>query len=237
MKKPGKKTSNYFLKKRLARDNFFGLTLTLLIIGLAALFFLFGAVIGNFLLLEGLINFDNQVNNFMLAARTPGLVHLFLLITGLALSWFAIGVSIVFIAILFLKKKLVYLMPFLVSFLGGVITNFLSKISFHRIRPIGGVYDESYYSFPSGHSTSAVVLYGFIFYYLWKRAKTRAMKNVILAIGALLILAIGFSRIYLGVHFFSDVLGGYILGIIWLCAGIGLAEWRLEKRSKGVVMS
>lgn len=237
MKKPGKKLSHYFFKKRLARDNFFGLTLTLLIVGLAILFFLFGALIGNFLSLEGLVNFDNQVNNFMLAARASGLVNLFLLITGLALSWFAIGVSIVFIAILFLKKKFVYLMPFLVSFLGGVITNFLSKISFHRIRPSGGVYLEGSYSFPSGHSTLAVVLYGFIFYYFWKQAKTHTMKNVILAIGTLLVLAIGFSRIYLGVHFFSDVLGGYILGIIWLCAGIGLTEWRLEKRSKGIVMS
>ncbi|MFZ4648363.1 MAG: phosphatase PAP2 family protein [Patescibacteria group bacterium] len=231
MKKTRKKISRYLLKKRLARDNFFGLTLTILVVILIYIFVLFGAVIGNYLPLESLMIFDQKVNNFILASRVPSLVNLFFLITAFALPQFAIGMSIAFTAFLSLKKKRVYLMPFLVSFLGGVLTNFLSKISLQRGRPINAIYTESTYSFPSGHSTLAVVLYGFVIYYFWKRTKSRAMKSVILAIGILFILAIGFSRIYLGVHFFSDILGGYLLGLIWLCTGIGLAEWRLEKRS------
>lgn len=232
-----KKLSHYFFKKRLARDNFFGFVLAMLIIGFIYLFFFFGAIIGDFLILENLIQFDHQTHALMLSIRTPGLIHFFLLITGLALSWFAIGVSIVFIAFLFLKKRLVYLLPFLVSFCGGMLTNFLCKFFIHRLRPTEAVYLESFYSFPSGHSTLAVVLYGFIFYYLWRQTKKRAQKNLILVFGILLILAIGFSRIYLGVHFFSDVVGGYLLGLAWLCAGIGLAEWRKKRRIQKMLIS
>jgi undecaprenyl-diphosphatase len=236
MKKKHQKLSPYLLRKRLARDNFFGLTFTVLVLIFAYIFVLFGAVIGNFLSLDNLFLFDQTVNNFILQVRTPGLVHFFLLVTSLALPQFAIGLSIAFLAFLSLKKKRVFLMPFLVSFLGGVLTNLLSKISLQRGRPLNAIYAESTYSFPSGHSTLAIVLYGFIFYYFWKRRKTRIGKSVVLALGLVLILGIGFSRIYLGVHYFSDVLGGYLLGLIWLCTGIGLAEWRLEERTKGAVI-
>ena len=111
-----------------------------------------------------------------------------------------------------------------------MLTNFLGKFLIRRLRPVEPVYLESSYSFPSAHSTLAVVLYGFIFYYLWRQTKKRSQKNLILVLGILLILAIGFSRIYLGVHFFTDVAGGYFLGLAWLCGGIGLVEWRRKKR-------
>lgn len=166
----------------------------------------------------------------MISARTTGLVHFFLLITNLASSWFAISLSVVFVAFLFLKKKKNYVFPFLVSLTGGMLTNFLGKFLIRRLRPVEPVYLESSYSFPSAHSTLAVVLYGFIFYYLWRQTKKRSQKNLILVLGILLILAIGFSRIYLGVHFFTDVAGGYFLGLAWLCGGIGLVEWRRKKR-------
>lgn len=232
-----KKLSYYFFKKRLLRDNLFALVLSLLIIGFIFLFFFFGAAIGNLVILEDLIKFDHQLHSYLLSARTPELINFFLLITSLASTSFAVSVSIVFVILLFFKKKKNYLLPFFISLLGGMLTNFLSKFLIRRLRPIEPVYTEISYSFPSAHSTLAVVLYGFIFYYFWKQAKKRATKNLILVFGILLILAIGFSRIYLGVHFFSDVVGGYLLGLAWLCGGIGLAQWRLKRRIQKMIIT
>lgn len=225
------KARNIF-RKRLARDNFFGFKLTVLILIFVYVFGIFGAVIGNFISFEHLFIADRYLDQFVTAARTPSLVHFFLLITSLALIQFVTGISVAFLSFLAMtKKRIIFISPFLVSLLGGVFTNYLSKLSFHRGRPLNAIYFESSFSFPSGHATLAVVLYGFIIYYFWKKTSSRSAKNFLLAFGIVLILAIGFSRIYLGVHYLSDVLGGYLLGIIWLCSGIGLAEWRLEKRA------
>lgn len=232
-----KKLSYYFFKKRLLRDNLFALVLGLLIIGFIYLFFFFGAAIGNLLILEDLIKFDHQLHSDLLSARTPSLINFFLLITNLASAWFVVSASIAFVLFLFFNKKKNYLLPFFISLLGGIITNFFSKFLLRRLRPIEPVYTEISYSFPSAHSTIAIVLYGFIFYYFWQQAKKRSTKNLILVFGILLILAIGFSRIYLGVHFFSDVVGGYLLGLAWLCGGIGLAQWRLKKRSQKMIIA
>lgn len=225
--------SREIIKKRLARDHFFGLKFTILITIFIYIFGLFVAIIGNFISFEDLFILDDRLNNFVTAARTPGLVKFFLLITSLALPQFVFSFGLAFVAFLAMtKKRLLFVGPFLVSLLGGVTTNLLSKISLQRGRPVNAIYLESSYSFPSGHSTLAVVLYGFLIYYFWKKAHSQASKNLILFVGVALILAIGFSRIYLGVHFLSDVLGGYFLGIVWLCLGIGFAEWRLEKHKK-----
>jgi len=88
---------------------------------------------------------------------------------------------------------------------------------------------EKTFSFPSGHSTIAVSFYGFITYVLWRNAKTRLYKIIILTTGIILMAAIGFSRLYLGVHFLSDVIAGYLLGIFWVTIGIGVLQF-LKKR-------
>ena len=99
------------------------------------------------------------------------------------------------------------------------------RSSFFSLRPTGiGVYDETFFSFPSGHATIAVACYGFIAYFLIRQTGTwRSRFNLSFA-AIMLIAAIGFSRLYLGVHFLSDVLGGYLLGLLWLIIGICMTE-------------
>lgn len=100
-----------------------------------------------------------------------------------------------------------------------------------RERPLQvAYYPETGYSFPSGHSATAMVLYGLLAYWLIRgqhRTKNWVMIGVV-AVG--LIGIVGFSRIYLGVHFLSDVLGGYLLGICWLIVGVVLTEWQRTHR-------
>ncbi|WP_250469096.1 phosphatase PAP2 family protein [Caballeronia sp. GAFFF2] len=107
--------------------------------------------------------------------------------------------------------------------LGGLLNRVL-KLSMHRERPIGALVPlpESY-SFPSGHSFGSMVCYGMCAYVLM-RVASRGGDALIVASTCLLVLLIGTSRVVIGVHFLTDVAGGFASGGAWLAFCIGLAE-------------
>lgn len=80
---------------------------------------------------------------------------------------------------------------------------------------------------------TAMLLYGLLAYWLVRQIDGFRSKVLIAVIAGFLILAVGFSRIYLGVHFLSDVLGGYLLGMSWLILGIALTEWKRPRQQTG----
>lgn len=116
-------------------------------------------------------------------------------------------------------KKLILLFS---SVAGGALLNLVLKNIFQRTRPaIPGAYmAETGFSFPSGHSMISLVFYGMVAYLALSYEKNKKWKVLIIA-GALLICAlIGFSRLYLGVHFLTDVLAGWAAGGLWLAVCI-----------------
>ncbi len=107
--------------------------------------------------------------------------------------------------------------------LGGMLLlNLALKYSFQRPRPTfpDPVTVEPMPSFPSGHSLGALVCYGLIAYMLVLALPRRRARLAVLAAAGLVILSIGFSRLYLGVHYLSDVMGAYAVGVAWLTPGI-----------------
>ena len=76
--------------------------------------------------------------------------------------------------------------------------------------------EETGYSFPSGHSATSMAFYGFMIYLIDKNIKNKALKISLIAILSLLIILIGLSRVYLGVHYITDVLGGFLVGLMFL---------------------
>ena len=97
------------------------------------------------------------------------------------------------------------------------ILNLAIKNIFQRPRPIEyRLIEETGYSFPSGHSMASMAFYGLIIYLIYKNVKNKYIKWISIIFLSILILAIGFSRIYLGVHYTSDVLGGFLLTIAYL---------------------
>ena len=125
--------------------------------------------------------------------------------------------------------------------LGGYLVNYFMKLSFHRIRPPNPLIDPlSNFSFPSGHATSAFIFYGLVAYLIWKTKLPRAFRYMIGGLLILFSLLIGFSRVYLRVHFPSDVIAGICIGFAWLFILCLLFE-RLKKKShteieaKGIV--
>lgn len=219
-----------FLKKRLTVETYFGLPLTLLAGAFLYVLFLFLGIIEDILSLEPIVAADQRFNKLMILFRSPVLIKIFLGITSLGRAPIIISLALIFSILFWLWKKREYLAPFWLSIIGSVGLNMLGKIAFHRLRPINPVYLETTYSFPSGHATAAIAIYGFLFYFFWKLNKKISAKIVIFMSGLTLALLIGFSRLYLGVHYLSDVLEGYLLGLLWLIIGISLVEWQIFNR-------
>ena len=123
-------------------------------------------------------------------------------------------VSICLISILFLRN---YYKIICLNTISIVLINQLLKFIVRRNRPIGiNLIEETGFSFPSGHSMVSIGLYGTIIYLICTSKLKKSLKITLSIIISFLILMIGISRIYLGVHFTTDVLGGFILGIICL---------------------
>ncbi|MBI3458652.1 lamin tail domain-containing protein [Candidatus Azambacteria bacterium] len=119
---------------------------------------------------------------------------------------------------------------FTTLFSGGLLT-FLIKTITKRPRPEWPfpVYYEPSFSFPSFHATGAVLLYGFIIYLVWQNSSSRKIRRFSFVLSIFIILVIGFSRLYLGVHYFSDVVAGYILGILCLIGGIYIIKHKIVR--------
>lgn len=117
---------------------------------------------------------------------------------------------------------------------GSALLNILLKNLFRRDRPdINRLAEEYSFSFPSGHSMGAFALYGILAYLLWRVIRPLPLRIVALALCILLTLTIGLSRIYLGVHYPSDVIGGYVASGAWLALTIGIFEfWRHRKQRR-----
>ncbi len=95
--------------------------------------------------------------------------------------------------------------------------NLLLKNILQRPRPTEfRLINESGYSFPSGHSMVSMAFYGFIIYLIYKYVKNKKIKYILIILLSLLTFSIGISRIYLGVHYTSDVLGGFLISISYL---------------------
>ena len=124
------------------------------------------------------------------------------------------GLSVVtFIVLWLLKKKreAVFLAVALIS--GEVIKEFL-KLLIHRLRPDTtlALIQEGGYSFPSGHALMSVIFYGMLCYFIYQTRKNKRQKIILLIATTVLVFLIGYSRIYLGVHWSSDVFAGWLIG-------------------------
>ncbi len=182
-----------------------------------------------------IIKTDISVANLLFAFRDMEFITIFLWITLLAESKIIISATIIFSLILWMLKKKMYLFPLWVTIFGSGLFVFFGKLAFHRSRPLTAYYVEDSFSFPSGHAAFAIALYGFLVYVLFRHIKQWKYKISILLFGVIVILMIGFSRLYLGVHFLSDVLGGYLLGMFWLLIGITFAEFLQHRKEENTI--
>ncbi len=185
---------------------------------------------------EGLTqSFDERVLQWFSNHRTPFLDEAMLEITTLGAG--LVLVMIVVIASVFLwqtqHKWSAYLL--LLATAGGKLINTLLKIFYERPRPsiVESLTAVHSASFPSGHAMSSMVVYGSVAYLVGRLEPGRHLKYTTWIVAAIVIAAIGISRMYLGVHYLSDVLAGFIGGLAWiafLVATIRALQFFAERR-------
>jgi undecaprenyl-diphosphatase len=167
-------------------------------------------------------NFD--VNAFRLMDRlaTPGLTNFMKTITFFASGQFIFVLSlIILIYFLFIKKHHWYSLKVPVVAIGSITLNVILKKLFDRPRPLlPHLVEASGLSYPSGHAMISFSFYGLLIFLAWQKIKLPWLKWLVCASLLLLIHLIGISRVYLHVHYASDVLAGFALGTVWLIISI-----------------
>ncbi len=162
----------------------------------------------------------------ILNLRSEPLTKIMMVITNLSSAYVLIAITIG--TLLFVKNKKVGLCV-ASNLVITTLLNQLLKYIIQRPRPDGyRLIAESGYSFPSGHSMVSMAFYGLIIYLIWKMVKNKKIKYISCGILGLLIPMIGFSRIYLGVHYASDVIGGFAISIVYLLLFTNIARSVLQ---------
>ncbi len=151
------------------------------------------------------------------------------------ITWFGSPICLILITILLfvlIKNKKIGLL-ITINLVAITILNQLLKFILQRPRPEEfRVINETGYSFPSGHSMISAAVYGLLIYLIYKNIKNKHTKNVLIIILSLLIIMIGISRIYLGVHYTSDVLAGFLLSISYLIFYINITQKMIDKNNE-----
>ncbi len=173
---------------------------------------------------------DDKIESFILSIRNKNLTDTMNTITNIGSAYSLIVITI--LLLFFLKNKktcLLITLNLIFSFLSSQIVKFILQ----RERPINiGLVSTSGYSYPSGHSMVSMAYFGFMAYLIYKNISNVFLKIIFIMLFILLSIVIGFSRIYLGVHYFSDVLGGFLLSIFYLSLFININNTRINEERK-----
>jgi undecaprenyl-diphosphatase len=161
---------------------------------------------------------DSRMLHWFADRRTPLLDLVMLEVTTLGNGLVLIMLVGIVSAFLWLTNHRWSVYLLIVGTVGGQLVNNMLKSLFGRPRPdtVPAVDDVLTLSFPSGHAMSAIIAYGSVAYLVGRLEPTAAMRRTTWALATIIVLAIGMSRVYLGVHYPSDVLAGFIAGVAWL---------------------
>lgn len=170
---------------------------------------------------NGIDKIDHYIENIIINIRQEKLTNVMIIITNLSSAYSLIVISILLLTIIKNKK---IPMLIIINLLFSFLTSQLAKVIMQRERPVNiSLIDAIGFSYPSGHSLISMAYFGFIAYLLYKNKKSNKLTKIILITTLFItILTIGFSRIYLGVHYFSDVIGGFLLSCSYLMLFINL---------------
>ncbi len=226
----------YFVRKRLTVYRFSGLPFTFLLSG--GVLLALGTQFSTFWFSRDEVQIsDGRVANFLFEARDPSLTVLFKYVTFFGSAEFLLSLVVFVTVIFFLRKKIAESLALYSVFFAGSAFLAIMKSSVARPRPSlfapltsenPFLFDNSF-SFPSGHMMLSTVVYGMIAYFV-AQSFDRWRRKVLAAFSlGYAIFLIGLSRLYLGVHYLSDVTAGLFFGVFWLGFGIAMFEWLTRK--------
>lgn len=226
-------TLHRILASRLEPRRFTGLPLTLMAVAAIYAAALFGGLVEEVHEAAGIVAFDQAVNDAFQPWRQGALLWVFLWLTTLGDTATLVAVTLTATGLLWGDRRRVLLLPLWLTILGANATTWAGKFAIDRVRPDFVTAATALSpSFPSAHATGSAAIYGFIAYVVARQLGSAGARFDIAYATVVLVGLIGFSRIFLSVHFASDVAGGFLVGGFWLLVGFTLAEWRLRDRSE-----
>jgi undecaprenyl-diphosphatase len=202
----------------------------ILCVGFGVLFGYIATSIGN----ESIGRFDTSIIGFVQGMEMPWLTAIMKVFTWIGSTYIVVPVTLIAFCLLFFKfhyRQQAFLLVLVIA--GTILLNHLLKIYFKRERPeIHRIMDANGFSFPSGHTMMAFSLYVIIAYIAWRNAKTVFGRVLLIVFASFMIFIIGTSRIYLGVHYPSDIVGGMAASALWLTIAISVYAWYQKLREK-----
>jgi membrane-associated phospholipid phosphatase len=214
------------------------LHLTLGILILIGASWLFGAIAEDVINQEELTELDVRVTQSVQVHATKPLTIGMLIVTHLHSTPAGSIIALLIVAYFIRNRLISWALAFSVSVGGGMLLNVLLKSVFQRARPTfdNPILTFTTYSFPSGHTMLATTLYGALCAFIVSRVRGWLWRCIAILACALMIGLVGFSRIYLGAHYLSDVLAAMVEGLAWLALCLTAihirSRWK-ERRPNG----
>lgn len=168
-----------------------------------------------FVIIKNDLYIDEYVYSLIFKLKSSDMTNIIKIITNIGGTIIIVVVTMLSLFIFRNKKINICIILNLLGIF--ILNNVLIKNIIARDRPTGiNIIEENGYSFPSGHTAISTVVYGYLIYLIYNYVSNKKLKYVLISILSIIILIVGLTRIYLGVHYTSDVLGGYLLGISYL---------------------
>ncbi|WP_055108555.1 phosphatase PAP2 family protein [Paenibacillus ihumii] len=171
--------------------------------------------------------YDLHIAAWVQSFEADPLTGIMVFFSTLGSTKFTIVIALLAMALLFFALQHRIELLFLAASLGGAaLLNKLLKLGFQRERPFAHrLVEETGFSFPSGHAMAAFALYGALAFLLWRHIRPRWGRILLIIFSCVMVLMICISRIYLGVHYPSDIAGALLASGFWLSVMIGISQW------------
>lgn len=183
---------------------------------------------------ESIAHFDTAVIGFVQGLEAPWLTTIMKVFTWIGSGYVVAPIALIGFIVLFFVLRYRHQAFLLIAVIAGsVLLNSALKNYFKRERPeIHRIMDANGFSFPSGHSMMAFALYAIIAYIAWRNVKTTMSRVVLVLFTTFMIIMIGTSRIYLGVHYPSDIVGGFTASALWVTIAISVYAYFQNRRAR-----
>jgi undecaprenyl-diphosphatase len=223
-----------WLKDRVRKDKFNGLPLSILFLIFGYIAFHLAGLTEDVITSDWIVHLDYRLTSYFESIRYHPLVEFFLIFTFLGQPMLvAIGFILSVIGLLWMRLT-IWIVPLLVSVVTSLLLIYAGKNIIARTRPEDPLFPMHSFSFPSGHSAIAVSLYGFVGLIFMLESKRKEHRFVFLTLTFSIVSLIFLSRLYLGVHYLSDVIGGILVGGLSVTLGFGVYVWqKLGNRDMG----
>lgn len=190
-------------------------------------------ILAYFVHVHDVIYFDSHVIDLVQGMESAGLTLMMKFLSFIGSAPVVIVLSLIILYFLYIVRKHRHeLVLFIGVMVGSPILNMLLKGLFERARPeFHRLVEISGYSFPSGHAMTAFTFYGIFTFLLWRHIPVVWGRTVLLLFSGIMIVGIGISRIYLGVHYPTDIIGGYLASATWLGFSIWTFQWFKDRQA------